>query len=143
MRIDVAEAVAAIRDALKTRITPQVHTAGRTVPEEDLAQIQHVILGMTIAPELQAMLLRTAWDPADWARLEPDRPQMTQVVREALAFARAALTDLPPRFAQAIMYNSRGALMLERRKRVGVSAYMWRMLLGGGHGVPNASRIAC
>jgi hypothetical protein len=68
---------------------------------------------------------------------------MTQVVREALAFARAALTDLPPHFAQAIMYNSRGALMLERRKRVGVSAYMWRMLLGGGHGVPNASRIAC
>jgi hypothetical protein len=33
--------------------------------------------------------------------------------------------------------------MLERRKRVGVPAYMWRMLLGGGHGVPNASRIAC
>jgi hypothetical protein len=26
---------------------------------------------MTIAPELQAMLLRTAWDPADGARLEP------------------------------------------------------------------------
>jgi hypothetical protein len=94
MRIDVAEAFAAIRDALKTRITPQVHTAGRTVPEEDLAQSQHVILWMTIAPELQAMLLRTAWDPADGARLEPDRPQMTQVVREALAFARAALRRL-------------------------------------------------
>jgi hypothetical protein len=94
MRIDVAEAFAAIRDALKTRITPQVNTAGRTVPEEDLAQSQPVILWMTIAPARQAMLLRTAWDPADWARLEPDRPQMTQVVREELAFARAALMRL-------------------------------------------------
>jgi hypothetical protein len=94
MRIDVAEALAAIRDALKTRITPQVHTAGRTVPEEDLVQSQHVILGMTSAPERPAMLRRTAWDPADGARLEPDRPQMTQVVREALAFARAALRRL-------------------------------------------------
>jgi hypothetical protein len=94
MRIDVAEALAAIRDALKTRITPQVHTAGRTVPEEDLAQIQNVILWMTIDPELQEMLLLTALDPADWARLEPDLPKITQVFREELAFARAALMRL-------------------------------------------------
>jgi hypothetical protein len=51
-------------------------------------------------------------------------------------------SDLPPRFEQAIMYNSRGSLMLWSRKSVGVSAYIWRKLLGGGHGVPNASRIA-
>jgi hypothetical protein len=31
--------------------------------------------------------------------------------------------------------------MLWRRKRVGVPAYLWRTLLGGGKGVPNASRI--
>jgi hypothetical protein len=32
--------------------------------------------------------------------------------------------------------------MLWSSKRVGVSAYMWRKLLGGGNGVPNASSIA-
>src|SRR5215216_6406067 len=58
------------------------------------------------------------------------------------SLAADCLTDLPPRFEQAIMYNSRGSLMLWSRKRVGVSAYIWRKLLGGGNGVPNASRIA-
>jgi hypothetical protein len=32
--------------------------------------------------------------------------------------------------------------MVWSSKRVGVSAYRWRQLLGGGHGVPNASSIA-
>lgn len=94
MSIDFAEAFAAIRDELKTRITQKVNTAGLTVPEEDLAQIQNVILWMTIDPELQEMLLLTALDPADWARLEPDLPKMTQVFREELAFTRAALMRL-------------------------------------------------
>ena len=94
MRIAVAEAFAAIRDAHKTRITQQVHTAGRTVPEEDRAQIQHVILWMTLAPARQERRLRTALDPADWAHLEPDRPQMTQVFRAELVVARAALRRL-------------------------------------------------
>jgi hypothetical protein len=52
-------------------------------------------------------------------------------------------TDLPPRFEQAILENSVGSLMFWRRKREGVPAYIWRTLLGGGKGVPNASRIAC
>ena len=94
MSIDFAEAFAAIRDELKTRITQKVNTAGLTVPEEDLAQIQNVILWMTIDPELQEMLLLTALDPADWACLEPDLPKITQVFREELAFARAALMRL-------------------------------------------------
>jgi hypothetical protein len=50
--------------------------------------------------------------------------------------------DLPSRFEQVIMYNALGSLMLWSRKSVGVSAYIWRKLLGGGNGVPNASRIA-
>jgi hypothetical protein len=49
---------------------------------------------MTIDSELQEMLLLTALDPADWARLEPDLPKTTQVFREELAFARAALRRL-------------------------------------------------
>ena len=52
-----AEAFAAIRDELKTRITQKVHAAGVMVPEEDIAQIQNVILWMTIDPELQEVLL--------------------------------------------------------------------------------------
>jgi hypothetical protein len=94
MSIDFAEAFAAICAEIKTRITQKVHTAGLTVPEEDLAQIQNVILWMTIDPELQEMLLLTALDPADWERLEPDLPKITQVFREELAFARAALMRL-------------------------------------------------
>jgi hypothetical protein len=49
---------------------------------------------MTIDPELQEMLLLTALDPADWARLEPALPKITQVFREELACARAALMRL-------------------------------------------------
>ena len=60
-----AEAFAAIRDELKTRITQKVHAAGVMVPEDDIAQIQNVILWMTIDPELQEMLLVTALAPAD------------------------------------------------------------------------------
>jgi hypothetical protein len=91
---DFAEAFAAIHDELKTRITQKVHAASVMVPEQDLAQIQNVILWMTIDPKLQEMLLLTALDPADWARLEPDLPKITQVFREELAFARAALMRL-------------------------------------------------
>jgi hypothetical protein len=94
MSPDFVEAFAAIRDELKTRITQKVHAASVMVPEEDLAQIQNVILWMTIDPELQEMLLLTALDPADWERLEPDLPKITQVFREELAFARAALMRL-------------------------------------------------
>jgi hypothetical protein len=94
MHPDFAEAFAAIRDELTTRITQKVHAASVMVPEEDVAQIQNVILWMTIDPELQEMLLLTVLDPADWARLEPDLPKITQVFREELAFAKAALMRL-------------------------------------------------
>jgi hypothetical protein len=94
MTPDFAEAFARFCDELKTRIAQKVHTAGVLVPEEDLAQLQNVIVWMTIDPELQEMLLLTALDPADWARLEPDFPKITQVFREELAFARAALRRL-------------------------------------------------
>jgi hypothetical protein len=94
MHPDFVAAFAAIRDELKTRITQKVHTAGAMVPEDDLAQIQNVILWMTIDPELQEMLLVTVLDPADWERLEPDLPKITQVFREELAFARTALRRL-------------------------------------------------
>ena len=89
-----AEAFAAICDELKTRITQKVHAAGVMVPEDDIAQIQNVILWMTIDPELQEMLLVTALEPADWERLEPDLPKIAQVFHEELAFARAALRRL-------------------------------------------------
>jgi hypothetical protein len=89
-----AEACAAIRDELTTRITQQVHAAGVLVPEDAIAQIQNVILWMTIDPALQEMLLVTALAPADWERLEPDLPKIAQVVHEELAFARAALRRL-------------------------------------------------
>jgi hypothetical protein len=105
---------------------------------------------------LIARLWRFIKKPCLYSKYYPDSQSFQQAIltciQEAPTTHQDALkrlltlrfqTDLPPRFAQAIMYNSRGALMLERRKRVGVSAYMWRMLLGGGHGVPNASRIAC
>jgi hypothetical protein len=94
MSPDFAEAFAAIRDELKIRITQKVHAASVMASEEDLAQIQNVILWMTIDSELQEMLLLTALDPADWERLEPDLPKITQVFREELAFARAALMRL-------------------------------------------------
>jgi hypothetical protein len=89
-----AEAFAAIRDELKTRITQKVRTAGVMVSEDDIAQIQNVILWMTIDPELQEMLLVTTLAPADWERLEPDLPKIAQVFHGELAFARAALTRL-------------------------------------------------
>ena len=89
-----AEAFAAIRDELKTRIAQKVHAAGVMVPEDDIAQIQNVILWMTIDPELQEMLLVTALEPADWERLKPDLPKIAQVFHEELAFARAALMRL-------------------------------------------------
>jgi hypothetical protein len=89
-----AEAFAAIRDELETRITQKVHAAGVMVPEDDIAQIQNVILWMTIDPELQEMLLVTALAPADWERLEPDLPKIAQVFHAELAFARDALRRL-------------------------------------------------
>jgi hypothetical protein len=89
-----AEAFAAIHDELKARITQKVPAAGVVVPEDDLAQIQNVILWMTIDPELQEMLLVTALAPDDWERLEPDLPKIAQVFHEELAFARAALRRL-------------------------------------------------
>jgi hypothetical protein len=89
-----AEAFAAIRDALTTRITQKGHAAGVIVPADDLAQSQTVLLWMTIDPELQAMLLLTALAPADWERLEPDLPKIAQVFHAELAFARAALRRL-------------------------------------------------
>jgi hypothetical protein len=89
-----AEAFASIRDELKTRITQKVQAAGVMVPEHDIAQIQNVILWMTIDPELQEMLLVTALEPADWERLQPDLAKINQVFHEELAFARAALTQL-------------------------------------------------
>jgi hypothetical protein len=89
-----AEAFAAIRDELKTRITQKVHAAGVIVSEDDIAQVQNVILWMTIDSELQEMLLLTALEPADWECLEPDLPKIAQVFHEELAFARAALRRL-------------------------------------------------
>jgi hypothetical protein len=50
MHPDFAAAFAAIRDELKTRITQKIHTAGAMVAEDDIAQIQNVILWMTIDP---------------------------------------------------------------------------------------------
>ena len=76
MSPDFAEAFAAIRDELKTRITRKVEAAGVTVQGEELAQIRNVILWMTIDPELQEMLLLTALDPEEWERLEPDLPKI-------------------------------------------------------------------
>jgi hypothetical protein len=89
-----AEAFAAIRDELKTRIALKVHAAGLMVPEDDLAQLQHVILGMAIDPERQEMLLVTALAPAEWERLEPALPKIAQVFHGELACARAALRRL-------------------------------------------------
>ena len=89
-----AEAFAAIRDEIKMRITQKVHAAGVIVPEDDIAQIQNVILWMTIDPELQEMLLVTALEPADWERLKPDLPKIAKVFHEELAFARVALRRL-------------------------------------------------
>jgi hypothetical protein len=89
-----AEAFASIRDELKTRITQKIHTAGMIVPEDHIAQIQNVILWMTIDPELQEMLLVSALEPADWERLEPDLPKIARVFHQELAFARAALRRL-------------------------------------------------
>jgi hypothetical protein len=89
-----AEAFAAIRNELKAQITRKVRVAALMVPEEDIAQIQNVIIWMTIDPELQEMLLLTALEPADWERLEPDLPKIRHVFREELAFARAALARL-------------------------------------------------
>jgi ribosomal protein S25 len=94
MDLEFAAAFAAIRDELKARIAQKVQAAGVVVSEEDLAQMQNVILWMTIDPELQEMLLLTALDPVDWARLEPDLPKITQVFGEELAVARAALRRL-------------------------------------------------
>jgi hypothetical protein len=74
--------------------TRKVHAAGVTVAEGDIAQLQHVIVWMTIDPERQEVLLMTALEPADWERLEPDPPKIRRVFHEELAFARAALAQL-------------------------------------------------
>jgi hypothetical protein len=94
MNADFAEAFARFRDELTTRVTQKVHAAGVLIPEADLAQIQNDIVWMTIDPELQEMLLLTALDLEDWARLKPDLPKITRVFHEELAFARAALRRL-------------------------------------------------
>ena len=110
MSFDFAEAFARIRDELQTRITRKVEAAGVMVSEGDIAQIQNVILWMTIDPELQEMLLMTALEPADWECLEPDLPKISQVFREELAFARTALTQLKDE-------TVRHALADERRRQ--------------------------
>jgi hypothetical protein len=102
-----AEAFAAIRDELKTRITQKVHAAGVIVPEDDIAQVQNVILWMTIDSELQEMLLLTALEPADWECLEPDLPKIAQVFHEELAFARAALRRLKDETVRRGIENER------------------------------------
>ena len=107
MTSDFAEAFAQICDELKARIAQKVQAAGVLVPEEDLAQLQNVIVWMTIDPELQEMLLLTALEPADWARLEPDLPKITQVFREELAFARAALRRLKDETVQRRLAEER------------------------------------
>jgi hypothetical protein len=94
MHANFAAAFARLCDELKTRITRRVHTAGVTVTEDDIAQLQNAIVWMTIDPELQEMLLMTALDPAEWERLEPDLPKIRQVFHEELAFARVALAQL-------------------------------------------------
>jgi hypothetical protein len=107
MDLDFAAAFARICDELKTRVTRRVHAAGVTVAEDDIAQIQNVILWMTIDPELQEMLLMTALEPADWERLEPDLPKISRVFREELAFARAALTQLKEETVQHALAGGR------------------------------------
>jgi hypothetical protein len=94
MDADFAEAFARLRDELKARIAQKVRAAALMVPEDDIAQIQNVIIWMTIDPELHEMLLVTALAPADWERLEPDLPKIRRVFREELAFARTALMQL-------------------------------------------------
>jgi hypothetical protein len=110
MSLDFADAFARIRDELQTRITRKVHAAGVIVPEGDLAQIQNVIVWMTIDSELQEVLLMTALEPAEWERLEPDLPKIRRVFHEELAFARAALTQLKDE-------TVRHALADERRRQ--------------------------
>jgi hypothetical protein len=76
MRPGFAAAFARICDELKTRITRKVLAAGMTVAQDHIAQIQNVILWMTIDRELQEMLLMTVLEPAEWERLEPDLPRI-------------------------------------------------------------------
>jgi hypothetical protein len=109
-----AEAFARICGELKTRITRKVHAAGMTVAQDDIAQIQNVILWMTIDPELQEVLLMTALDPADWERLEPDLPKIRQVFHEELAFARAALAQLRDETVRHVLADDGSVPELER-----------------------------
>ena len=94
MHADFTQAFARICDELKARITHKVRAASLVMTEEDIDKIQNVIIWMTIDAALQEMLLVTVLDPTDWKRLEPDLPKITQVFREELAFARAALMRL-------------------------------------------------
>jgi site-specific recombinase XerD len=69
------------------------------------------------------------------------RTLFTQITNP-LDHALYLLTDLPSRFEQATPDNSLGALAFWSRQSVAVSAYILCKLLGGGKGVPKASRIA-
>ena len=94
MNADFAKAFARIRDELKARITHKLRTASLVMTDEEIAQVQNVIVWMTIDPALQELLLVTALDAATWERLEPDLPRIKQVFREELEFSRTELARL-------------------------------------------------
>ena len=108
------EAFAHICDELKTRIAGKVHAAGTTVAQDDLAQIQNVIVWMTIDPELQEMLLMTVMEPVEWEHLEPDLPKISQVFHEELPFARAALAQLRDGTVRHVLVDDGSVPELER-----------------------------
>lgn len=109
-----AAAFARICDELKTQITRKVHAAGVAVAPGDIAQLQNVILWMTIDRELQEMLLMTALEPAEWERLEPDLPKISQVFHEELAFARAALAQLRDETVRRVLADDGSVPELDR-----------------------------
>jgi hypothetical protein len=65
MTLGFGEVFARICEELKGRITRKVRASGVTVAAGDIAQLQNVIVWMTIDPELQERLLMTALEPAD------------------------------------------------------------------------------
>jgi hypothetical protein len=142
-----AEAFAAIRDEIKTRITQKVHAASVIIPEDDIAQVQNVILWMTIDSELQEMLLLTALEPADWEYLEPDLPKIAQVFHEELAFAQAALRRLKDETVRRGLVDERrrqrpeGCTMnLTRRKGIRDSLASARVSSGSATRLPRRTR---
>jgi hypothetical protein len=70
---------------------------------------------------------------------------MSDLIKTQRSFATKAMhqpTDLPPCFEQENPYSPLESLALYGKEGMEVSAYILRKLLGGGNGVPNASRIA-